>query len=192
LDTAAPESRSNLKRHQNRRSQRSRRKKAGSASSGGFRRRSNTYWKRRKSLPVFYFFAIFASFCSKLLVCFEGDCVARAIVEEDCPRKGRKDTEMEKPASSNRAWRPAGSLRPVDLPAFLPCFPFFPWSNFLPSCPAAGSRLGVRFPGLVGGGTVRVSTTKHTKHRRETGTRLVLTATCRFGGGKQGVKPGRD
>jgi hypothetical protein len=71
------------------------------------------------------------------------------------------------PASSNKAWRPAESHRPVDLPAFLPCFPFFPWSNRLPSCPAAGSRLDVRFPVLVGRGTVRVSTTKHSKHTKK-------------------------
>jgi hypothetical protein len=63
-------------------------------------------------LSVFDFFAIFVSFCSKLLVCFEVDCVARAIVEEDCPRKGRKDTEMEcRPAPTRLGGPPSRTAR---------------------------------------------------------------------------------
>ena len=56
-------------------------------------------------------------------------------------------------------------------PASLPCFPFFPWSNRLPSCPAAGrgqtpARLDEAFFVGHAAGTVRVSTTKHTKHTK--------------------------
>jgi hypothetical protein len=48
------------------------------------------------------FFAIFASLCSKVLVVLVGRCEVQAIVEEDRPRKERKDTETEKRQAPTR------------------------------------------------------------------------------------------
>ena len=81
---------------------------------------------------------------------------------------GRNGRTRKRNAGQPREGLTSRRVAPPDRPpASLPCFPFFPWSNRLPSCPAAGSRLGVRFPGLVGGGTARVPTTKHTKHTKK-------------------------
>jgi hypothetical protein len=102
-----------------------------------------------------HFFAIFASLCSKVLVFVEGRCEAQAIVEEDRPRKERKDTETERrqaptrldepiqpritPIPRIRKYRPNTEDRP-DVPAHSRC------SNleipFYDVCPMIGQLTG--------------------------------------------------
>jgi hypothetical protein len=117
-------------------------------------------------LPVFDFFAIFASFCSKVLVCFKGDCEAQAIVEDDRPRKERKDTETESRPAPTRLGGP-----PCRTALSTPCIP----SVFSVLSVAKSSSF------LSGCGFAGVSTTKHSKHTKRRQKQKFAKAKVRIG-----------
>jgi hypothetical protein len=70
----------------------------------------------------------------------KGDCVAQAIVEEDCPRKGRKDTETEcRPAPT---WLDITHIaRPCQAPRIPSVFSVLSVVK-LSSCPGCGFANG--------------------------------------------------
>jgi hypothetical protein len=86
---------------------------------------------------------IFASFCSKVLVFLERRREAQAIVKEDRPRRARKETERKRNAGQSQEGLTSRRVAlPCRLRAYVPCFPFFPWSNLLPSGPGARQAVG--------------------------------------------------
>jgi hypothetical protein len=97
-------------------------------------------------------FDFFASFCCKVSVFFEGDCEGQPLIEEDRPRKGRKDTETESRFAPTRldVTQSRTALSTLCIPSVLSVLSVVKSSSFLSGCWFAdGKSTGRSFCGFA-------------------------------------------